>query len=227
MPNIHQGGDSSQDLLRNFLASIPSGREGWVYLIHAEGTKRYKIGRSVNPVSRHAVLQGQSPYPLKIITCGWTVNSVNDEKWAHESLGKHRVYGEWFELELLGEDGKKVSGSLESARIAVEWRATMHELSHLHIDNIASFLGISNVHNSSLNAWVDIITLYLEHIHTVQSFNACNHFFQETLILLLKEAGYIANSKWYSSETTEENLDYFIQGAIRGFTASVLKLFLF
>lgn len=32
----------------DILSQIKSGREGWVYLIHAVGTNRYKIGRSVH-----------------------------------------------------------------------------------------------------------------------------------------------------------------------------------
>lgn len=80
------------------LGDIQKGREGWVYLIHAVGTNRYKIGRSANPVARHRALQNQSPYPLKIVDSFWTVDTPTDEAYWHESLSKYRVRGEWFEL---------------------------------------------------------------------------------------------------------------------------------
>lgn len=78
---------------------IQSGRSGYVYLIRAEGTQRYKIGRSVNPIARYQSLIKQSPYPLKIIDCLWTPDCISDEKFFHEALSSYRVFGEWFEIE--------------------------------------------------------------------------------------------------------------------------------
>jgi hypothetical protein len=72
--------------------------QGYVYLIHAEGTNRYKIGRSVNPVARFEQLKVQSPYPLRIINSFWTPDAINDEKSFHEQYKKYRRFGEWFEL---------------------------------------------------------------------------------------------------------------------------------
>lgn len=77
---------------------IPIGREGWVYLIHATGTNRYKIGRSVNPVARHQTLQNQSPYPLKIVDSFWTLDAIADEAHFHELHKERRVHGEWFDF---------------------------------------------------------------------------------------------------------------------------------
>lgn len=71
--------------------------QGYVYLIHAIETNRYKIGRTVNPVARFAELKKQSPYPLKIVNSFWTPDSVKDEKDLHIGLGNIRVHGEWFE----------------------------------------------------------------------------------------------------------------------------------
>ncbi len=87
-------------LERTSLGRIKPGREGWVYLIHAEGTDRYKIGRSVNPVARHQTLQKQSPYPLKIVDSFWTMDTVHDEAYIHERCKDNRKYGEWFELKM-------------------------------------------------------------------------------------------------------------------------------
>lgn len=72
--------------------------QGYVYLIHAEGTNRYKIGRSVNPVARLEQLKVQSPYPLRIIDSFWTPDAINDEKSFHEQYKEYRIFGEWFEL---------------------------------------------------------------------------------------------------------------------------------
>ncbi|MBD2255342.1 GIY-YIG nuclease family protein [Nostoc parmelioides] len=72
--------------------------QGYVYLIHAEGTNRYKIGRSVNPIARFEQLKAQSPYPLRIIDSFWTPDSINDEKYFHEQYKEYRIFGEWFEL---------------------------------------------------------------------------------------------------------------------------------
>ncbi len=80
------------------IINIPPEREGWVYLIHAVGTNRYKIGRTQNPVARYETLKKQSPYPLQIIDSMWTVDMVTDEAYLHQNLSNTRVHGEWFEL---------------------------------------------------------------------------------------------------------------------------------
>lgn len=67
-------------------------------MIHAEGTNRYKIGRSVNPFARFEQMKVQSPYPLRIIDSFWTPDAVNDEKLFHEQYKNYRIFGEWFEL---------------------------------------------------------------------------------------------------------------------------------
>lgn len=79
---------------------IQSGREGWVYLIHAEGTDRYKIGRSVDLTRRHQVLQSQSPYPLELISCFHSLDAVTDEGKLHELFAPYQVYREWFQFQL-------------------------------------------------------------------------------------------------------------------------------
>lgn len=79
--------------------AIQPEREGWVYLIHADGTNRYKIGRSTNPIKRHQVLQKQSPYPLVVAACFHSLDAVMDEAKLHDSLEDYRTYGEWFILQ--------------------------------------------------------------------------------------------------------------------------------
>lgn len=72
--------------------------QGYVYLVHAVGTDRYKIGRSVNPVARLEQLKGQSPYPLQIIECFWSPDAIADEKALHSIFASARQHGEWFEF---------------------------------------------------------------------------------------------------------------------------------
>lgn len=119
------GGQEKYD---SILTQIKLGREGWVYLIHAVGTKRYKIGRSINPMSRLEVLKVQSPYPLKVIRTIWTVDAVEDERKAHENLKNYRVHGEWFEFEEFGSDGKIYTGSLYEAIMTLEYCGVMADL---------------------------------------------------------------------------------------------------
>lgn len=80
------------------IKTIKPGREGWVYLVHAEGTNRYKIGRSVNPILRAKDLEKQSPYPLKLLKTFHTPDCVTDEEVLHRKFDCYRVHGEWFEL---------------------------------------------------------------------------------------------------------------------------------
>jgi len=82
----------------HLLDQIPKKHEGWVYLLWAVGTTRYKIGRSANPVARHQTINKQSPYPTKILDCFWTVDALADEKFYHEVNADWRIHGEWFEL---------------------------------------------------------------------------------------------------------------------------------
>lgn len=78
---------------------VPKGNEGWVYLLWAQGTNRYKIGRSINPIVRHQTINNQSPYPLTMLDCFWSIDAVNDEKLYHEQNHVRRVHGEWFEVD--------------------------------------------------------------------------------------------------------------------------------
>jgi hypothetical protein len=70
--------------------------QGYVYFIHAEGTNRYKIGRSANPLTRLETLKKQSPFPLKIIKSYWAPDAINEERMLHEHFSIHRIHGEWF-----------------------------------------------------------------------------------------------------------------------------------
>ncbi|MEA5595695.1 GIY-YIG nuclease family protein [Rivularia sp. UHCC 0363] len=83
----------------HLLEKIPKHHEGWVYLLWAIGTNRYKIGRSLNPVARYQTINKQSPYPIKILDYFWTVDAIADEKIYHELNADCRIHGEWFEIQ--------------------------------------------------------------------------------------------------------------------------------
>lgn len=69
----------------------------YVYLIHAEGTKRYKIGFSNDVPQRMRELQTSSPVDLSLIMarCG----SREMEKRLHARFAEFRKCGEWFEFD--------------------------------------------------------------------------------------------------------------------------------
>lgn len=71
---------------------------GCIYLIHAIGTNRYKIGMTLRDVEvRYKELDSkQSPYPLKFIGYVETYNAREVEKSIHDILKDNRVHGEWF-----------------------------------------------------------------------------------------------------------------------------------
>jgi len=83
----------TQDVLDRYRAN-----QGYVYLIHAVGTDRYKIGRSINPPVRLETLKKQSPYPLQIVECFWSPDAIADEIGIHKIFAEYRAYGEWFEF---------------------------------------------------------------------------------------------------------------------------------
>ncbi|NER53114.1 MAG: GIY-YIG nuclease family protein, partial [Symploca sp. SIO1A3] len=73
-------------------------KPGFIYLIHAQETDRYKIGLTTRSVeARFAELNSsQSPFPLELIDWFETDNVTEDEKYFHEKYSAYRVHGEWF-----------------------------------------------------------------------------------------------------------------------------------
>jgi hypothetical protein len=76
-------------------------KPGFIYLIHAQGTDRYKIGLTTRSVqARLAELNSsQSPYPLEVIDWFETPNVTEDEKYFHDKYSAYRVHGEWFQFD--------------------------------------------------------------------------------------------------------------------------------
>lgn len=71
---------------------------GVVYVLHAQGTSRIKIGHSATFGVRLATLQTASPYPLVVVKQIRTPDHVALERRLHERFSAYRQHGEWFEL---------------------------------------------------------------------------------------------------------------------------------
>jgi hypothetical protein len=68
-----------------------------VYLIHAEGTNRYKIGHTNGTLKQRLDgLQTGCPYPLRVLAA--YDGGPHEEMRLHERYADYRVIGEWFEL---------------------------------------------------------------------------------------------------------------------------------
>lgn len=78
------------------MATLPgySFLEGYVYFIEALGTKRIKIGWSLNPLSRVEELATASPFPLELIRVIY--GDRRTEQWWHQKFENSRVHREWF-----------------------------------------------------------------------------------------------------------------------------------
>lgn len=76
-------------------------KPGYIYLIRAVGTDRYKIGLTTRSVeTRFTELNSsQSPFPLELIDWFETDDVTEDEKYFHEKYSGYRVHGEWFSFD--------------------------------------------------------------------------------------------------------------------------------
>jgi hypothetical protein len=87
-------------LMKSFDDSASSDKPGYVYLIHARGTRRFKIGLTTRSIEqRFAELNGsQSPYPLELLEVIETDNVSATEGYLHSKFSHQRRHGEWFEF---------------------------------------------------------------------------------------------------------------------------------
>lgn len=73
---------------------------GFIYIIHAQGTTFYKVGKTSGSVeSRMRSLVTSCPYPLMIVKSVWVDDADSAEDEAHASIAECRSNGEWFNLE--------------------------------------------------------------------------------------------------------------------------------
>jgi hypothetical protein len=75
-------------------------KPGFIYLIHAKGTRRYKIGLTTRNVEQrfNELNSSQSPYPLELIEFIETHNVTETEEYLHQKYDFQRRHGEWFEF---------------------------------------------------------------------------------------------------------------------------------
>lgn len=73
-------------------------KNGFVYLVKAENTSYFKIGKSKHPYKRLTQLQTGSPIPLTIVERVFSLNCCNLENLLHNHYEAYQVRGEWFDL---------------------------------------------------------------------------------------------------------------------------------
>lgn len=69
-------------------------QSGFVYILHAEGTNRFKIGYSAKPQNRCQDINQQSPFPIKLIHYYPSDDAYRDEQKLHKMFNHRRVHGE-------------------------------------------------------------------------------------------------------------------------------------
>jgi hypothetical protein len=84
---------NGKEVIQQMQNSTPTG---FVYVIHAVGTNRIKIGYSADPEKRLAQLQTGSPYELKLLA-QWP-GTAEVEQRIHQRLAQYRCGGEWFSV---------------------------------------------------------------------------------------------------------------------------------
>lgn len=80
------------------ISKINLNNYGFIYVIHAVGANRYKIGRTKNLQNRFLELKKQSPFPLEVYTSWFSIDCVLEELLLHKKFRLSRRHGEWFEL---------------------------------------------------------------------------------------------------------------------------------
>ncbi len=92
------------DALRSLRGVIDLDRDlfrtssGVLYVVKAEGLKRYKIGIAGDPARRLRDLQMASPLKLEVIAVRQLLSPRITEFRLHRVLEKHRAWGEWYDL---------------------------------------------------------------------------------------------------------------------------------
>jgi hypothetical protein len=69
-----------------------------VYVFHATGTNRYKIGYTTDVEQRMMTLQVGCPYPLELVELRVVPDGYTVEQEIHTELADYRKQGEWFEV---------------------------------------------------------------------------------------------------------------------------------
>ena len=71
---------------------------GFVYLVKAENTSYFKIGKSKAPYRRLSQLQTGSPIPLTVVERVFSLDCCTLERLLHQHYEAYQVRNEWFDL---------------------------------------------------------------------------------------------------------------------------------
>lgn len=92
---------------------VTENKEGHVYLLHAVGTNRYKIGMTQQGrmAKRFDELSGsQAAFPVELITFIDVSDRYQVEAELHQKFKANRVHGEWFEFPRGSREAERVMG---------------------------------------------------------------------------------------------------------------------
>lgn len=94
-----QAENTNCNLIRYSIGFEDGTDEGYVYLMEAVGSPRFKIGLSCQPKRRQKQLnRGQSPYPIERVHTSKVSNMGRSEEFLKRAFAPWREHGEWFEL---------------------------------------------------------------------------------------------------------------------------------
>ena len=85
-----------------FKADVTGPDFGFVYVMTYPGSKKVKIGHSLDPISRAAQIGGtQAPEKPALEVCIWCSERQQEvEKLAHKLGSAYRTRGEWFDVDV-------------------------------------------------------------------------------------------------------------------------------
>jgi hypothetical protein len=98
-----------------YIKELYKSTHGYIYLVHAVGTNRYKIGKTGTLTRRIKELRSQSPYPIDVIYYHWSPDPSIEEEILHSYFRQARVHGEWFAFHELTEKERQIMPSWETA----------------------------------------------------------------------------------------------------------------
>ena len=86
--------------MKPFDDSAYRNKPGYIYLIQALGTRRFKIGLTTRtPEERlNELNSSQTPYPLDLIEAIEVEDVTEVESYLHDKFAFYRRHGEWFEF---------------------------------------------------------------------------------------------------------------------------------
>lgn len=100
--------------------SAPARTGGSFVYVISGAHNRSKIGVSANPIARLASLRTASAFPINFAQiCLVQGDGYDVEAIAHGILGRHRVHGEWFDVEPAAAIGTVHAAAVKAGRQAI------------------------------------------------------------------------------------------------------------